>query len=454
VSSAAPVAREPPGAAGGCRTSMPVERADRGRIGYLLKCFPRLSETFILNEVLELERQGVDLRVYSMNEPNEPIAQRLAERVRSPIDYLPFPLRSHAPAYLRAHALAACRHPLRWLRTLCAVLCARDRDLFERFVQAGELARRLDRDGVAHLHAGFVHFPGSVAWLVHRMTGRSFSLATHARDIYLSQPGLLRRKLTTAKVVFTCTAYNVPHLRALAAPAAIARLRHVYHGVDLERFPFAPASTAEPPLLLTVGRLVAKKGLDHLIAACGLLRDRGRRFRCRIIAGSRDLWDELRAQIRALDLGGSVTLEGPLDQDEVRAAYPQATLFVLPCVIADDGDRDGIPNVLVEAAAAGVPIVSTPVSGITELLTDGESACLVPPRDPAAIAAAVERLLDAPDLRARLRQRARARVEAIFDLRRNAVAVARELAECLQPSARTPFGAPPRVQRAAGERVP
>jgi glycosyltransferase involved in cell wall biosynthesis len=446
VSPAAPVARDLPGASGGRMSAAPVQREGRGRIGYLLKCFPRLSETFILNEIVELERQGVDLRVYSLNEPSEPIAQRLAGRVRSPVGYLPFPLRSHPLAYLRAHVLAAVRHPWRWLRTFGVVLRAWDRDLFERFVQAGELVRRLRRDGVGHLHAGFVHFPGSVAWLVHRMTGMSFSLATHARDIYLSRPDLLRRKLAAASVVFTCTAYNVPHLQALAAPARIARLRQVYHGVDLERFPFAPAAPADPHLILSVGRLVAKKGLDHLIAACSLLRDRGRRFRCRIIAGSRDLWDELTAQIRALDLGGLVLLEGPLDQDAVRAAYAQATVFVLPCVIADDGDRDGIPNVLVEAAATGVPIVSTPVSGITELLADGESACLVPPRDPAAIAAAVERLLDGPELRARLRQRARASVESIFDLRRNAVAVARDLEACLAPAT-----APRAALRPAGE---
>ncbi len=405
------------------------------RIGYLLKCFPRLSETFILNEILELERQGVELRIYSMNEPEEPVRHQLASRVRSPVAYLPYPLLRSARQYVSAHVELFARHPLRYLATLFSVIVAFDADLLERFVQAGELARLLRRDGVAHLHAGFVHFPGSVAWVVHRITGLPFSLATHARDVYLSPPSLLRRKLSAARVVFTCSRYNVPNLEALVAPQRMARLRQIYHGTDLERFAFQPCGLAAPPLILSVGRLVEKKGLDHLVSACALLRDRGWRFQCRIVAGSRDRWEELSAQICGLGLESLVTLEGPLDQEEVRRWYRQASVFVLPCLVAGDGDRDGIPNVLVEAAAAGVPIVSTPVTGIPELVRDGETGLVVPERDPAALAVAIARLLDSPELCARLRERARACVEERFDLRRNAAAVAAELRLAAAPQA-------------------
>jgi glycosyltransferase involved in cell wall biosynthesis len=401
----------------------------RARIGYLLKVFPRLSETFILNEVLELERQGVDLCVYSMNEPQEALRHDQFERLRARVSYLPYPLLPAARTYLGAHLALARRHPLAYLATFFGVCFSFDRDLAERFVQAGELARRLRADGVTHLHAGFVHFPGSVAWIVHRITGLPFSLATHARDVYLGSPRrLLRRKLAEAEVVFTCSRYNLPNLEALAAPRRIRRLRHVYHGTDLERFRYEPAGACDPPLILAVGRLVEKKGLDHLVTACGLLRDRGRRFRCRIVAGSRDRWDELAAQIRRLGLESLVTLEGPLEQQAVHACYRAASLLALPCVIADDGDRDGIPNVLVEAAAVGVPIVTTAVSGIPELVQDGRTGLIVPPRDPAALAAAMERLLGSSELRQRLREHARARVEELFDLRRNSQAVVRELA--------------------------
>jgi glycosyltransferase involved in cell wall biosynthesis len=397
-------------------------------VGYLLKCFPRLSETFILNEVLELERQGVDLRVYSLNEPQEPVTHRLAARVRSPIAYLPYPLLRHAHRYALAHLALLARHPLGYLRTLATVLFALDGDLLERFVQAGFLAGLLQRDGVRHVHAGFVHYPGSVAWLVHRITGRTFSLATHAKDMVHSPPELLRRKLAEAEVVFTCTQFNVPALKERAGPAGLRRLRRIYHGADLARFPYAPGPPLDPPLVLAVGRLVEKKGLDHLISACRLLRERGRRFQCRIVAGSRDLWDELTAQILALDLAEHVVLAGPLDQDEVRRWYRSASVFALPCVVAEDGDRDGIPNVLVEAAATGAPLVSTAVGGIPELVRDGETGLVVPPRDPAALAHAIERLLDSPELATRLREGGRARVEECFDLSRNAVHVAREFA--------------------------
>ena len=417
-------------ASGGAPGSERPRGGSSPRVGYLLKCFPRISETFILNEVLELERQGVDLRVYSMNEPQEPLRHRLAERVVSPVEYLPYPLLRNAAKYLRAHLALFLRHPLRYLGTLAIVAASFDRDLWERFVQAGMLAKLLRRDGVGHVHAGFVHFPGSVAWIVHRVTGVTFSLATHAKDMVHSPPNLLRKKLNAAELVLTCTGFNVPELEKAAAPGGIRRLRKVYHGTDLSRFPFIPPGEREPsdsPLILTVGRLVTKKGFDHLITACGLLRDRGRSFRCLIVAGSRDLWDPLHGQIHDLQLDDLVKVEGPLDQAEVARAYREAAVFALPCVVAADGDRDGIPNVLVEASASGLPIVSTDVSGIPELVQDGKTGLVVPPRDPSALAGAIERLLDSPALRHELAAGARQHVEEVFDLHRNAVTVAREL---------------------------
>ena len=405
-------------------------------VGYLLKCFPRLSETFILNEVLELERQGVNLRVYSLNEPQEPVTHRLAGSVRSPIRYLPFPLLSSAHRYAGAHLLLLARHPVGYLLTLFSVSISFDVDLFQRFVQAGYLAGLLRRDGVRHVHAGFVHYPGSVAWLVHRITGRTFSLATHAKDMVHSPPALLRRKLSEAEVVFTCTQFNVPELEARAAPAGIRRLRRIYHGANLERFPFEPGPRLDPPLILSVGRLVEKKGLDHLVTACRLLADRGRSFQCRIVAASRDRWDEISAQIRTMGLSERVQLTGPLDQDELRRWYRSACVFALPCVVAEDGDRDGIPNVLVEAAASGAPLVTTAVSGIPELVRDGETGLVVPPRVPVALAHAIERLLDSPELCQSLRSGARSRVEEFFDLRRNAVLVAREFGALSRPGPR------------------
>jgi glycosyltransferase involved in cell wall biosynthesis len=398
---------------------------DAGRLGYLVKAFPRVSETFILNEILELERQGFDLRIYSMIDPPERLRHSAFQQVRSPITYLPNPLLRSIPSVVVDHVRQMWRSPRAYFAALSAAFGARDSEMIERFVQAGSLAQRLEADGVAHLHAGFVHSPGSVAWLASIMTGVPFSLASHAKDLYHSPPELLRKKLTAARVVFTCTRYNIRHLERFADGAPV-RVRHAYHGTDLGRFQFGPCGSVKPPVVLAVARLVEKKGLDTLIRACAHLRDRGRDFRCHIV-GDGELRESLGALIRQLKLEGKVALEGSLDQSEVLAWYRRATVVALPCVVTLNGDRDGIPNVLIEAAACGVPIVSTPVSGIPELVEDGVSGRLVPPHEPVELANALQDLIKSPVLREKLRVNARARVVKAFDVRRNALAIGQEL---------------------------
>ena len=411
-----------------------------GRLGYLVKAFPRVSETFIINEIIELERQELDLRVYSMIHSPDRVRHRLVDRVRSPITYLPNPLWRSLKSVLTDHLWLFRRSPRTYLATLARTLVSGDRDLIERFAQAACLARRLERDGVTHLHAGFVHSPGSVAWLVSLMTGLPFSLATHAKDLYHSPPALLRKKLSAARVVFTCTRYNVTQLEQLCAGAGPVRVRQAYHGTDLDRFQFGPYGRSKPAVVLAVARLVEKKGLDDLIRACARLKERGRAFRCHIV-GDGELEASLARLIRDLDLKGLVTLEGALDQADVLAWYRRATVLALPCVVTRNGDRDGIPNVLIEAAACGVPIVTTSVSGIPELVEHGVSGLLVPPGDPLALANALEGLLQSVVLREGLRVNARARVVETFDVRRNAVAVGHEL--------RAVMTAGPRVQAAS-----
>ncbi len=417
-------------------------------IGYLLKCFPRISETFILNEILELERQGVGLFVYSMIRPQETKRHAHAGAVRSRVVYLHHPLLASMAPLLAAHLKVLARHPGRYLSTLARVLASFDGDLLERFVQAGDLASRLRRDGVTHLHAGFVHAPGSVAWLAHRITGISFSLASHAKDLYHSPAGLLARKLAEARLVFTCTRYNVAHLHGLRSNGSIRRLVHVYHGTDLSRFSYGPGGAEDPPIVLSVARLVEKKGLEHLVRACRVLADRNTPVRC-VIVGTGPLRPRLERLAGELGLNGSVSLQGALDQDEVRRWYRRASAFALPCIIPPDGDRDGIPNSLVEAMACGVPVVSTPTSGIPELVEDGRSGLLVPPRDPDALAEALGRLLADAGLREELRREARAVVEERFDLRRNARTVAAELRRAAGAAAAPPPG--PGADRAALE---
>ena len=396
------------------------------RLGYLVKAFPRISETFIINEILQLERQGFHLQIYAMNRPSDSKRHRLVDEVTSPMTCLPESLFRALPSVMADHLWALRRFPLGYISALLHVATAGDLGLFRRFIQAACVARLLDRDRIDHLHVGFVHAPGSVAWLVHLMTGMPYSVATHAKDLYHSRPRLLRRKLSAARLVLTCTRQNVTHLKRVCRGVDLAQLRQVYHGTDLQCFTFGPCGLANPPLVLAVARLVEKKGLDDLVRACRVLRDRGRVFRCRIV-GAGILRSRLEGLIGELGLETIVSLEGEADRDEVRAWYRQATVLVAPSLVTGDGDRDGIPNVLAEAAACGLPVVSTTVSAIPELVKHGKTGLLVPPANPVVLADAIDELVQSPRLRERLRTNARALVEEKFDLRSNALKIGDEL---------------------------
>jgi glycosyltransferase involved in cell wall biosynthesis len=208
---------------------------------------------------------------------------------------------------------------------------------------------------------------------------------------------------------------------------------NIYHGLDTRRF--APradsAEEAAPPVALSVGRLVEKKGFPVLIEACRLLKDRGYRFRCQIIGGPGPCAQQVASLIRELAVDDIVALQPAVTQEELREAYRQATLFALPCQIADNDDRDGIPNVLVEAMASGLPVVSTNISGIPELIEHGVNGLLTPQKDARALADAVARLLDAPAMRRELGAAARKKVCMSFDAESNVLALHRLFLDCL-----------------------
>jgi len=288
-------------------------------------------------------------------------------------------------------------------------------------LKAGYLADVVVRESCALLHAHFASSPGLVALFTSRLTGVPYTLSAHAKDIYTSDPGDLRPKLREARAVITCTEYNRRHLQAHYGLQCEGKLHCVYHGVDLSQFPFfgSHASEQGAPLVLSVARLVEKKGLEDLIAAAALLRRRGRRFMVEII-GEGPLRSTLQAQVRAFGLEGVIALAGARSQETVCLAYRRASVFALPCKVAGNGDRDGIPNVLLEAVASGVPVVSTPVSGIPELIESGRQGLLVEPAQPVMLADALERILSSPELSSRLAGAARARLEAHFSLDRSA----------------------------------
>jgi glycosyltransferase involved in cell wall biosynthesis len=402
-----------------------------GRVAYLLKRFPRLSETFILHEILELERQGLDLHLFSILNPNDEIVHADVSRVRAPVAYLPAGWRG-TWAMLRAHLALVRRGPRRYVGAVAYALQPRRSTPFNQrlagvqyFWHAGWLARAFEQDGITHLHAHFAHVPASVAHVVHLLTGLPYSVTAHAKDIYTSPPDRLAIRLRAARFVVTCTGYNAQYLAGLMGTAAAQRLHRIYHGVDLHRFgPNSctapdPRTPGDTPTILAVGRLVEKKGYPYLIDACRLLIDRGYDVRLRIV-GAGEMKDALRRHIAEVGLDERVELLGARSQDEVIELYRTATVFTLPCVVLDNGDRDGIPNVLVEAMRVGLPVISTAVSGIPELVVDEETGLLVPPRDAQALASALGRLLDDAELRARLAAGAAHRVAHEFDLAANA----------------------------------
>jgi glycosyltransferase involved in cell wall biosynthesis len=390
------------------------------RIGYILKMFPRLSETFILNEILELEQQGLALHIFSLRRPVDAVLHDQARSVRSRITYLPQRSASAPWRMARAHLHVWSKHRRNWRHTMRNVVrrarSSGDQGSWFAFCQACCVVREMGV--VEHLHAHYANVPAKIALLVHRLTGASYSITTHAKDIFqnepLASPKLVDR-LCRARFVVANSHFSARHIDSHLEGQA--RLEVVYNGLDLDRF---PPRTGEParPLILSVGRLVEKKGFSDLMAACGLLKQRGVNFQCELV-GTGPLSTAIKDQIRAQGLGERVKLLGPLPQQELRNRYEQALVFALPCVQAADGDRDILPNVVKEALAVGVPVVTTRLDGIEELVEHERSGLLVCPGDVPALASALERLLGDGRLRARLAAQGRRVIEERFDRRGN-----------------------------------
>jgi colanic acid/amylovoran biosynthesis glycosyltransferase len=395
-------------------------------VAYLVKMYPRFSETFILAELLELERQGAQLQVFSLKKPDDGIFHADVARLRARVTYLPESPLLAPRSFAAAHRQLLAADPRRYARALGAALRRRRAATLKHFLQAGWIAVRMRRAGIAHVHAHFASGPAAVALHLHRLTGITYSFTAHAKDIYIQDVDReeLAAKLRAARFAVTVSDYNREHLSRLAGGGRLVR---IYNGLDLERFAPNGAAPEEPPLVLAVGRLIEKKGFADLVEACARLRDEGRRFRCRIV-GKGELRAALHRRIAELGLEGVVELTGPLPREALLELYPRASVVVAPSVVGADGNRDGLPTVLIEAMALGVPVVATDVTGIPELVEDGRTGLLVAQHDPAALAAAIGRLLSDRAGAATLAAAGRERVERRFDLRAN-VAQLRELLE-------------------------
>lgn len=399
------------------------------RVAYVVRSWPRLSQTFVLNEALAVERLGTELEIFSMVRSGEALVQRQVSTLAAPVRYLDEA--AERPWSVRAgeHLALARARPLHHLAT-AATAAARpglaagystssSLGCFAAAVVVAAALREKERKGeaVGHFHAHFAHDPALVALLVHRLTGIPFSFTAHARDLYgVPAPALVARAREASAVV-TCAAANVEYLRSVLPDSLHARVMLVRHGVDLEVFAPPEAPPANPvPRIVSIGRLVEKKGFADLLAALARAKAAGGAFRCDVY-GEGPLQAGLERHRQELGLSGEVNFAGARGQHELVAELRSADLFALTPFVAADGDRDGVPNVVGEAMACGLPVVSTAVGGIPELVRHEVNGLLAPPRDVAATAANLLRLLQEPDTRARLGRVARSTVEAEFDLR-------------------------------------
>jgi len=371
---------------------------------------------------VELERQGVDLRIFSLKHPTGEEADSADRCMRSPVIYLPERVFREPARVFRSQLGVILRHPRGYFRTLLHVIGGRDlshlgRGL-RRFCQTCCLVHEMGE--AAHLHAHFANDPTRLASWARMICGISYSVTTHAKDLYqderIGSPGL-RYKLSHAGFIVANSDFSAAGLRDLFQETPPPKIVTIRNGVDLPAFPLRTDEPSEP-CIVSAGRLVEKKGFADLIKACQLLKQSGQQFQCEII-GSGPLRDSLRDQIATLGLKGNVALHGQMSQQKLREHLRRALVFALPCVVAANGDRDLLPNVLKEAMATGVPVVSTRLGGIEELITDQESGLLVQPGDPKGLAETLGRLLIDGALRSRLAAQARKVIEEDFDLQIN-----------------------------------
>lgn len=402
-------------------------------VAVILKGWPRLSETFIAQELHALEQRGFSLRLYSLRHPTDRSVHPVSRAVRAPVVYLPEYLREEPRRVLRGWQAA------RRLSGYAAAFSAWRRDLWRdptpnrirRFGQALVLAAELPGD-VVHLHAHFLHTPASVARYAGLMRGLGWSVSAHAKDIWTTPKWEKAEKLAHAAWAVTCSAAGCDHLNTLARKPVTL----VHHGIDAARFPPAPSrpprdgrDPAQPVVLLSVGRAVPKKGFADLLKALARLPDDLHwRF---VHVGGGPLLGELKTLAARLGLASRIEWRGARAEEEVRAAYRAADLFALASRVMPDGDRDGIPNVIAEAMSQRLPVVATTAGAIPELVAHGRTGLLVPVGDPAAFADALGTLVRDPALRHTLGSAGEERVRQDFLAERGFDRIARLLADTI-----------------------
>ncbi|GAA1187732.1 glycosyltransferase family 4 protein [Nesterenkonia xinjiangensis] len=396
-------------------------------VGYVLKMYPRFSETFVVSEILAREAQGEQIVIFSLRPTTDSRFHPELARVQAPVIHVPRPSSAtrlwDALSSGPASGVAAAWEELR-------------RHSHDDAAQAVAVARLAREHGVTHLHAHFASVATTVARLAGRIAGLPYSFTAHAKDIFHQDvdPTDLEAKLADAHHAITISEYNLADLRR-RFPQATGTLHLVRNGLELERFPFTPdrpQATDVPPRLLAVGRLVEKKGFRLLIEAVDVLRSRDLDVSADI-AGDGPLAEELAAEITLRGLDDRIRLLGPLTQAELSKRLGTDDVFVAPFVVGTDGNADGLPTVLLEAMARGIRCVAADVTAVGEVVVPGETGWLVPSDDAPALADAIQEAVAEASAEGQMVRRARALVEELFASRRQAAAL-RALVPVERPS--------------------
>jgi glycosyltransferase involved in cell wall biosynthesis len=394
------------------------------RIAYLAPEIPALSSTFVYHEILALREKGFEVLPVSVHTPASPAREESARSLAAETILL-YP--QGTASFMAAAIACKLRHPLRYISTACMMLgdmaslgffSRAAAGLFYRFLAGAQLARILEKHGCRHLHVHFAHVPTDIAMYAARLADITFSFTSHANDLF-ERGWLLKEKVARAAKAMTISEYNRRFLVSLGADGDSIEI--VRCGVDKRRFDdrIKKMLPGTVPVIGSLGRLVEKKGFDTLIAAAGILAGNGKDFRIEI-AGDGPLNDDLQAQAEQVGVAGRITFLGPVANDRVPEWLSGLDQFVLACRVDSNGDMDGIPVALMESMAAGVPVISTTVSAIPELIENEVSGLIVAPADPEALASAIGRMLDSGNLQSRCIEGGKKNVDREFSEEVNA----------------------------------
>ena len=398
-----------------------MNTSDKPVLGYILKGYPRISETFISNEILCLEQLGFTIRIFPMRLPRENFTHDSVKRIQAPVHYLPTHLLRNFFRLIIPNIALAVKSPRKYSKVFVFALqrFARTKKsaTFKHLLQAGFLVNNhlIKGQRVDHLHGHFAHSPTSVTMFASQLSGIPFSFTAHAKDIYTSHREQLKEKIDLAEFVATCTQYNGRYLQEIAGTSTTP-IYCIYHGIDLSLFQSQGArkKCTPPYTLLTVARLTEKKGLPTLYRALAKLKEQGIEF-SHTLVGDGDDRQKILQLIDDLDLQDNCSWLGTKTHEEVLSLFRRSDVFVLGCQLAANGDRDGIPNVLVESLAMGVPALSTDVSAIPEIIKNGISGLTVLPEDKDKLAEAIVTILTDNALREKIIPEGRKLVEEKFD---------------------------------------